>query len=756
MEKRPAECFEEAYPIGNGFQGAMIYGNTENDRISLNEDTLWSGYARKDLFGKNCAESLRRAKEHALNGDCVAANEELRSNFSCYASQAYLPLGDLTLSFTNTQGRVTGYKRTLDLARAVATVKYTRGDAEYTVIAFASHPDRAIVYRIEARGSDGEPIRKISLKVGLSSQLYSKTYTLNGLLYMEGECPVSSEQNIHRCERKTQYFDDPKQRGIRFLATVDILTDGRKSDSLNAMSVSNASFCEIRISSATSFNGYDKHPYTHGRDFRAICNSMQENLSKKTFEELFAAHVKDYSEYFNRVKLDLGSDKKASLPTSERMCRFEEGGSDKALPALLFNFGRYLTVAASRQGSQPTNLQGIWNEHYNAPWQSNYTININTEMNYFPTLGIDLAEMYQPLLQMISDLSVSGRATARALYGADGWCAHHNTDLWRHTSPVIGDPRYMFWNAAGGWMCHHLMEYYEYTLDKRFLKTTAYPIIREAARFYLSQLATVDGYRIVLPSTSPENAYKVGDAVISVSETAEMTMAVVRELFKNYLRICEICKLSDDITEKVKEELPLLLPIRISSDGRIMEWYRECEESEVNHRHVSHLYAFYPGHEFDPMSSPELYAACRRSLEVRGPEGTGWGLAWKTCLYAALWDGDAAYSFIKKQLRLKRDKGYNMLNGGGSYSNMLCAHPPFQIDGNFGITAAISEMLLQSELDTVHLIPALPSEWKNIKVEGLKAKGNRKVSFTVEDGKITEYRIEGSLPSKILIAGREQ
>ena len=748
MERRPAACFEEAYPIGNGSQGAMVYGDTQNERISLNDDTLWTGYPRTDRFAGEGQVSLERAKEHILNGDYVSATSEIGKNFGCYASEAYLPLGDLTVSFGNITGNVSGYKRILDLKRALVTVKYKRGDVHYLVNAFASNPDKVIVYRIEASAD-------MSLTVGLNSQLYSKTYTKNGLLCLEGECPVSSEQNIARSERKTQYYSDFENRGIRFLTIADIITDGKKNDRLNTVSVSKASYCEIRIYTATSFNGYDRHPFIDGRDYHSTIRTLHERASVKSYDEILNAHVKDHSRYFNRVRLDLGSDNRSATPTSERMRRFEVGASDKALPALLFNFGRYLTIAASRKGSQATNLQGIWNDKYAAPWHSNYTLNINLEMNYYPTLTVGLPEMYEPLIRLIREVAETGKESARVLYGADGWVCHHNTDLWRHTQPVLGAPYYMFWNAAGGWLCHHLTEYYEYTLDKKFLEKTAYPIMREAVRFYLSQLVTMDGYRIVFPSTSPENSFVSNETRASVSETAEMTMAIVRELFANYLKTCEMLGVADDITKTVKAELLKLLPTRISSDGRIMEWYREHTEYDIRHRHLSHLYAFYPAHMLRPDNAPEFCEACKRSIETKGLDGIGWNLAWKANLYAALGDGDTAYTLVKKQLHLTNATGISYSVGGGSYTNLFGACPPFQIDSNFGITAAIAEMISQSDIDTVHVIPAIPKEWDNIGVRDLRAKGNRTVSFTVCDGELTECEISGSLPSKIIVAGRD-
>lgn len=755
MERRPAGCFEEAYPIGNGSQGAMIYGGTDKECISLNDDTLWTGYPYEKRFRGDHQASLARAKEAVLQGDLAGATREIDANFSGYASAAYLPLGDLCITYATGTGKVSGYRRVLDLKRAVVSARYQRGGVTYTVTAFASHPDKAIIYRIEAQDASGAPAPAISLSAGFRSQLYARAYTENGLLYLDGECPVTSEQTTWYTERKTQYYDEPERRGVRFMAIAEILTDGGRFDQLNTWQISGATYCEFRISMASSFAGYEKHPFTEGRDYRTICSKMQAALSQKPYVALLRAHVRDHARYFNRVKLDLGGKHKSGLPTSTRMRRFGAGEEDNALPALLFNFGRYLTIAGSRPGSQPLNLQGIWNDKYAAPWHGNYTLNINLEMNYFPTLAVALPEMYQPLLRLIEDVANTGRETARVMYGADGWCCHHNTDLWRFTQPVCGLTNYSFWNLAGGWLCHHLTEYYDYTLDKSFLEKTAYPIMREAIRFYLSQLVTMDGYRILFPATSPENFYEYKGEPTPLSETTEMSMAILRELFSNYLRVCDILGCEDELTATVKEELAHLLPTRIGKDGCVMEWYRDLPELEVQHRHLSHLYALYPAQTLRPENDPTLCEAYRRSLEKKGRKTVGWSLAWRASLYAMLGDGEAAYSFVRDQLNVVTETGISYTGGGGSYTNLFGACPPFQIDSNFGITAAIAEMLLQSDSDTLHLMPALPAAWGNVRLTGLRAKGNRQVSYTACNGSLASCTIHGSMPTRILVAGRD-
>ncbi len=752
FEKKEASSFEEAFPLGNGKLGAMFRGGTFTDVMTLNHDTLWSGYPRGDCYRGGKKEALDQAKAFLHDKKYVEADAHISKHFGSYGCECYLPLGALTVNYSYQGEKLSAYKRTLDLTTAVATASYKVGEQRFTRRSFVSKPADAIIYRTECDSGI------FGVRINLDSQLFSRTYASEDgtRLFLEGECPITAQQNYHRTDRQSVYSDLPAERGVRFLCALCLVTDGKTEGFGNAIEARKATFVEIRIVVRTSFNGYNKHPFLEGKEYKDTCLDALSAVVDCDENSLLQDHVKDHKRYFSRVALDLGSSRKANVPTSERLKLYEQGKEDKALPALLFNMGRYLTVAASRKGSQATNLQGIWNVHFFAPWQSDYTVNINTEMNYFPTLAISLPEMYEPMLTLIKEVSEAGKRTAREMYGADGWVCHHNTDLWRHTQPVAGDAVYLFWNACGAWLCHHLAEYYEYTLDEKFLLKTAFPIMCESAKFYLSQLEdSEDGYRIVFASISPENYFMHDDKPVAVAETTEMTMALVRELFGNVLRFANKLGMTNDVIRDVENEFPRLRPSVIGSDGRLMEWYGEREEREIHHRHVSHLYALHPGNAISPLTTPELADACRKSLEVRGDEGTGWSLAWKCNLFARLFDGDHALNLVKYQLRTCYILGINCVGGGGSYPNLLCAHPPFQIDGNFGVTSGICEMLLQSTLDTVHIIPALPSEWKDISVRGLSAKGKRKVRMTIKDGKISSCEIVGSMPSKIYVQGKD-
>ncbi|MBO5415075.1 MAG: glycoside hydrolase family 95 protein [Clostridia bacterium] len=756
FEKTEASAFEEAFPLGNGALGAMFRGGIFGDVIALNHDTLWSGYPRGAHYRGNKKESLDKAKALLREKKYVEADAEISNNFASYGSDAYMPMGELTVSYNYCGKKPSAYKRTLDLTTAVASASYKVGEQRFTRYSFVSKPADSIVYRTVCENGI------FDVKVALTSQLYSRAYfdEEGTRLFLEGECPVTSEQNLYRTDRKTLYSDIPAERGIRFMCALCLITDGKvvtytKSYG-NSLEVLGATFIDIRIVARTSFNGYDKHPFLEGKEYKKSCLDALNSVYGCEANMLLRDHINDHKQYFSRVALDLGSSGKSRLPTSERLRRYQNGDEDKALPALLFNMGRYLTIASSRKGSQAINLQGIWNELFFAPWHSNYTVNINTEMNYFPTLAVSLPEMYEPMLTFIKEVSEAGKGTAKEMYGAEGWVCHHNSDLWRHTQPVAGMTLYLFWNACGAWLCHHLAEYYEYTLDENFLASTALPIMCECAEFYLSQLEdSEDGYRIIFASTSPENFYMYEKNPVAIAETTEMTMAAVRELFGNIVRFSKQLGFESDVTRNVENELPRLRPSVIGSDGRITEWYGEREEESIHHRHISHLYALHPGNEISPLTTPELADACRKTLEVRGDGGTGWSLAWKCNFFARLFDGDHALSFIKRQLRLCHTRGRKYSGGGGTYPNLFCACPPFQIDGNFGATSGICEMLLQSTLDVVHIIPALPSEWRNASVRGLSAKGNRKVAITVRDGELLFCEISGSKPKKIYIQGKD-
>ncbi len=748
-EKKEASVWDEAYPIGNGALGAMVFGGVKRECLSLNHDTFWSGYPKSDEF-RAANEGYLKARALMREGKYIDAENTLRDEFTSYSSEAYLPLGDMILDFEYGSEKIKGYKRRLDLSKALCSVEFSVGGTKIRREYLASHPENALAIRITSEGG------KFGFSASISSKVYSMGYAdVNSeTLSLVGEAYINSIQNRLRTER-TNYFDK-EHSGLRFFAGLKLKTDGETSFKEQTLTVKDASYAELFLAAETSFEGFDKEPRGSKKDY---CKQVYERLASalgKGYEAVRARHIKDYKKYFDRLKIDLGTAGLAKLSTKERMLRFERGELDPALPALLFNYGRYLTIAASREGTQPMNLQGIWNPDFDAPWNSNYTVNINLEMNYFPTLAANLSEMYKPLLKMAEEMTVTGRKTAEVLYRAPGWVCHHNSDLWRHTQPVMGEPMWSFWSLGSGWICHALYEYYEYKSDRRILEKI-YPILEGAAEFYLSQLETLpDGSRALFPSTSPENMYLLDGKAVAVSETTEMTMAIIRELFANVALSAEKLGIKNEITDKIKAEIPLLRQPQIGFDGRLLEWYGEREESEVTHRHVSHLYGLHPAYEISPEKTPELAEACRKTLEVRGDEGTGWSLAWKANFHARLRNGERAYKLICRQLELTEHYGlWNPSAKGGSYVNLFCAHPPFQIDGNFGALSAMLEMLVQSSMDEVHICPAVPSVWQNISVKGIRAKGGRTVSFSLRDGELSELEIQGSAPARVTFKGKD-
>ncbi len=743
--RQPANAWEEAYPLGGGSLGAVVFGGVHQDRVCLNHDTLWTGYPRNKEF-RGTHEAYEQAKALLKAGRYGEAEDTLRDGFSSYGSEAYMPLGDLTVTY-RTAGKETGYKRTLHLEDATHRVRFRLGNRTVTRDSFVSHPDNVFVYTIRSDGG------AIGFDITLSSLLMAGVYDEGNRLLLEGECPLNAQQNRALTSRTAYY--DRHRHGMRFLCAVEVKTNGTVAHKGDHLEVRGASYAHLYVCAETSFNGYKKDPDKQGKDYATLCNARLAAVMADDPDSLYARHVADYTHYFDRLALHLGTAHKEHIPTVQRLEDYAQGEADPALPALLANYGRYLTIAASREGSQAMNLQGIWNHRFLPPWQSNYTVNINTEMNYFPTLAANLSEMHRPLQKLVEELADAGTDTARTLYNAPGWVCHHNTDLWRHSQPVAGDVLYSFWNAGSGWLCHSLFDYYEYTLDRAYLRRI-YPILREAADFYLSQLETLpDGTRGVFPSTSPENTFHHEGREIALAETTEMTMGIVRELFRHLLEAARLLKKDDPTVRWVKEELPHLYGPVIAPDGRLAEWYGQRDEVDVHHRHVSHLYALHPGSEITPDGTPALAAACRQTLETRGDDGTGWSLAWKCCFWARLHDGNRAMALVRRQLSPCPADTVEHGWLSGSYANLLCAHPPFQIDGNFGVLAGMLDMLVQSTRDSLHLLPALPDEWTDIAVSGLCAKGKRQIDLTAEGGQLTACVIHGTLPAKVLLRGED-
>ena len=727
---KPATAFEESLPIGNGKLGALIYGGANNDSIYLNDITLWTGKPVNREEGGDAYKWIPKIREALFKEDYKAA-DSLQLHVQGHNSEYYQPLAIINIKDAN-KGQFSNYKRELSLDNAMAALSYTREGIKYQREYFASHPDKMIAIRLTASQK-----KAINCDISLSSLIPHQVKASNKQLTITGHAMGKPENSTHFCS---------------ILSIKN--QDGTITASDSTLHLQGVSEAVIYLVNETSYNGFDKHPVKEGAPYIEKVNDNAWHLVNYTYPELKQRHITDYQNIFNRAKFALKGAKFDNRRTTDQQLfdYTEKEEQNPYLEMLYFQYGRYLLISCSRTPGIPANLQGLWAPARKSPWRGNYTININLEENYWPAEVTNMPELVMPVDGLVKAMSVTGKYTAKHYYGIEnGWCGGHNTDAWAMTNPVgtkKESPKWSNWNMGGAWLVQTLWDHYDYTRDKEYLRQTAYPLMKGAADFMLDWMIEnpkKPGELITAPCTSPEAEYITDKGYQGCSfygGTADL--AILRELFKNTLKGAQILGIDQDYQAKLQDAINRLHPYQIGKRGNLQEWYYDWEDQDWHHRHQSHLLGLHPFYQISLDKTPDLAAAAAKTLEIKGDFSTGWSTGWRISLWARLHRADKSYSMIRKLLNYVHPGNYNNPKNrpsGGTYPNLFDAHPPFQIDGNFGGTAGICEMLMQCDGETMHLLPALPKEWPAGEIKGIKARGNYEIDLAWNNGKVSKVSI---------------